>query len=101
VFTSLIVLAAISVAWRDKRSGPNEHSMLFGVPLLSWLILASLFAPVIRLGGWVVDGLVKLLEWIATSSKLENVHYTLIGLSNALKCVHASGALLSIASRNT
>lgn len=79
------MLAAIVVAYRDDKKGPGKHAMFLGVPLLSWLILAALLCPAIRLGEWVVDGLVKLLEWIATAARLENVHYTLIGLSDALK----------------
>lgn len=86
VLTSLAVLAAIAVGYRDALRGPNQHAMFLGVPLLSWLILAALLCPAVRLGELMVDGLVRTLEWIATSAKLENVHYTLIGLSNALKC---------------
>ena len=86
VFTAVVVLAAIAVSYLDDKRGPGKHAMFLGVPLLSWLILAALLCPAIRLGEWLVDALVKMLEWIATAAKLENVHYTLIGLSDALKC---------------
>ena len=86
----MVVLAAIAVAYRDECSAPEKHAMFLGVPLLSWLILAALMCPTIRLGEWLVDALVTMLEWVATAAKLENVHYTLIGLSDALKCAPLS-----------
>jgi hypothetical protein len=86
VFTTLAVVSAVVVACIDKKLGPGKHMMFLGVPLLSWLILAALICTTVRLSEWMVYVLVKSLEGIATFARLENVHYTLMGLSNALKC---------------
>ena len=62
------------------------YSKWWGVPTVSWLVLAALLCPTIRIGDRAVDAVVKGLEMTTTKLQLENVHYTLIGLSNALKC---------------
>lgn len=83
VFTSVTALFAIAVYFHDINT--EGYSKWWGVPLVSWLILAALLCPTIRIGDRAVDAVVKGLEMAATKLQLENVHYTLIGLSNALK----------------
>lgn len=86
LFTTLATIAAILVAYEDAETPKTIFATFLGVPLISWLILAALLFPVIRLGDWVVDFTVRIVELIATAAKLDNVHYALIGMSTALKC---------------
>jgi hypothetical protein len=85
LFSAAATLAAVGVAYSDSKRASHQYALLLGVPLLSWIILAALVFPTIRLAEWLIEALVKGLEMIATSAKLENVHYTLIGLSDALR----------------
>lgn len=87
IFTILATIAAVLVDYEDAETAESIFATFLGVPLLSWLILAALLCPVIRLGDWVVDITVRIVELVATAAKLDNVHYTLIGMSTALKCV--------------
>lgn len=82
-FTATAALAAIAVSTHDQHV--HKVSRAWGVPWLSWLILAALLCPAVRVGDRAVDAVVKGLEFTATRLHLENVHYTLIGLSDALK----------------
>jgi hypothetical protein len=81
-------MAAVAVAVRDVQMG--GYTLLWGVPLISWLILAALLCPTIYVGDQAMDALVTGLEMAATRLQLDNIHYTLIGLSGALKCAPLS-----------
>jgi hypothetical protein len=86
-FTVLSLLAAAIVAYEDSRTADSIFYKVLGVPLSSWLLLAGLAFPVIRLGNWLVDFTVRVVEVVATVAQLDNVHYILMGMSHALKCV--------------
>lgn len=85
-FSVLAALAAAIVFYEDSRTSKQIFRTFLGVPLSSWLVLAALLFPVIRLGDWVIDITVRIVELVATAANLDNVHYALIGMSTALKC---------------
>jgi hypothetical protein len=84
VFTIAAAIAAVLVTIHDSRRG--AYARLWGVPWISWLVLMAMLCPTVHIVDYTTDAVVKGLELAATRLQLDNVHYTLIGLSNALKC---------------
>lgn len=85
-FTLACLVAGGAVAYTDShRKAAFLH--LFHIPLSLWLITAALIFPTIHIARWAMDALVTLLEAVAVHSGLTNVHYVLIGMSDALRYV--------------
>jgi hypothetical protein len=73
----------------------RRHSVmrLFTVPVATWLVILACVCPTVRVCGFGVDALVRGLELVF--SKVENIHYVLIGTSRGLRCVLLAASLHS------
>lgn len=85
-FTLACLVAAGALAYAGQYHG-SKGVKVAGIPLFLWLILAAVIFPCIHFARWAMDAFVTLLEAVAVRSGLTNVHYVLIGLSDALRCV--------------
>eukprot|EP00892_Ulva_mutabilis_P002520 jgi/Ulvmu1/12269/UM087_0002.1 len=81
--TVALAAAAAVVAWHDGEID-GYHTWL-GVPFASWLVLAAAVTPAVLLARYAMALLVRLLESVATAVGLSNVHYVLVGVTDALK----------------
>lgn len=79
----LIAAGAVKYAEWHRKKGPGLQ--VAGIPVFLWLILAAVIFPCIHVARWAMDAFVTLLEAVAVRSGLTNVHYVLIGLSDALR----------------
>jgi hypothetical protein len=81
-FTLACALSAAIMFMEDSR----RHSVLrlFTVPVATWLVILACVCPTVRICGIGVDALVRGLELVL--SKVENIHYVLIGTSRGLRC---------------
>lgn len=78
-----LAAAASAVAAHD-RAIPGFHTWL-GIPLAAWLLLAAAATPAVLAARYLMALLVRLLESIAVAVGLTNVHYVLIGVTDALR----------------
>lgn len=78
-----LAAAAAAVAAHD-RAIPGFHTWL-GIPLAAWLLLAAAATPAVLAARYLMALLVRLLESVAAAVGLTNVHYVLIGVTDALR----------------
>lgn len=64
----------------------GSHQMWLGVPIVSWLAFAAAVIPAVAVARFLMALLVRLLEFAAARCGFPNVHYVLIGVTDALKC---------------
>jgi hypothetical protein len=83
------ILLASSVYLLDIHTGNIWR--IFTVPLVTWLIIAASIFPAIRICGYLVDIVMRVME--LAFSRVENIHYVLIGTSRGLR--HASPTIAS------
>lgn len=80
---SALVAGAAAAAWAlDRRDG--RQSLAYGIPLVSWLLMAALLLPVISISWLLVSVVVLLAETALARTPYANVNYILVGLRNGL-----------------
>jgi hypothetical protein len=63
----------------------TSHTIIpiFGVPLFSWLLVATAVWPALGIASLAVNVFVVVIE--SSLKSFENIHYMLMGLSRALR----------------
>eukprot|EP00892_Ulva_mutabilis_P010917 jgi/Ulvmu1/8198/UM041_0007.1 len=89
-FTLACFVGAGAVAYADRHRHREDFLQIVHIPLFLWLIMAALIFPTIHFARWAMDALVTLFEAVAVRSGLTNVHYVLIGMSDALRLLAVS-----------
>lgn len=80
-FTVICTLLAAAVYFLDVHTG--NISRIFAVPVVTWLIIAASIFPTVRFCGYFVDVVMRVME--LAFSRVENIHYVLIGTSRGLR----------------